>query len=237
MPAPFDASDSIPPPMPAPARFVALALGSCVLVSNGAGAVFALRASPEPFWGWLGFEIVMAVASVFGVLLGLGKFREGSGIAAACVAGAWFVGTGMGRLQTHAAPSQVLSDPWFLARFATAALFAASGAYAVLVRQPRSFRKLAAGGVMLLVVVGVCGFWLKTGGMWLGTPQPGAMDIARMGALSLLVIGSGVLFCIGSHLVIAAFQMGVPAGQPGSLQPAKGVQAPGKSGGPKATPG
>lgn len=227
--------------MPAPARFVAIAVAGAVLVSNAFGAFFALRATPEPYWGWLGFEIVMAVSSVFGVLLGLGKFRAGPGITAACVAGAWFVGTGMGRLQTHAAPSQVLTDTWFLARLGAAAALAAAGGFAVLVRDRRSFKKAIVGGSMLLAVVAGCAFWVKTGGMWLGTPQPGAIDMARKGAIAVLVLGMGVLFCIGSHLVIAAFQMGVPAGQPGAPVPAKppssGPGGHGKSGGPKATPG
>ena len=216
MPEPTHSVEMVPPPLP-PALRGAIAVVSAVMIcSNVGGALFALRTTPEPFWGWLGFEVVMLVASVVGLLLGLGRFREGSGIAAACVAGAWFVGTGMGRLQAYAAPTQVLTDPWFLGRLAGAALVAGAGAVAVLARNPRSFRKVAAGGAMLAIVGGFGAFWVLTGGLWLGTPQNGAIDIARKGILAATVIGVGVLFCVGSHLVIAAFQMGVPPGQPGS---------------------
>lgn len=211
----------MPPPMPKFARLIALCVSALVLLSNGAGAFFALRATPEAYWGWMGFEVVMAVASAFGIMLGLGRYREGSGLAAACVAGAWFVGSGMGRLQVHAAPSDVLRDTWFLARFGCAALVATAGAITVLSRDGRSWKKLAMGLAMLCVVGGIGVFFAKTGGMWLGTPQSGAMDVARKSALVAVVIGTGVLFCIGAHLVIAAFEMGVPQGQPGAPTPLK----------------
>lgn len=209
-------ADSLPPPMAAIWRTPILVASAAMACTNVAGAIFALRASPEPLWGWFGFEFVMLVASVFGVLLGLGKFREGPGIAAACIAGAWFVGTGMGRIQAFPAPSQVLTDPWFLARLGGAAIVAGAGAATVLSRNPGSFRKVAAGGAMLVVVLAGAAFWMKTGGLWLGTQQDGAIDVLRKAILSTLVIGAGVLFCIGGHLVIAAFQMGVPAGQSGA---------------------
>lgn len=196
-----------------------MAASSVVLLSNVGGAFFALRATPEPFWGWFGFELVMAVASIFGILLGLGRFRAGSGLAAACVAGAWFVGTGMGRLQTHAAPSAVLSDPWFLARLAAAAGVALAGAFTVLSRDGRSWKKLAVGLAMLVPVMAFAGFWVKTGGMWLGASQSGGMDVARKCVLTVIVVGAGILFCVGAHLVIAAFELGVPQGQPGAPKP------------------
>lgn len=209
----------MPPPMPTFVRLTILVISTAILLSNAAGAFFALQAAPEPYWGWMGFEIVMAIASVFGILLGTGRFRSGSGLAAACVAGAWFVGTGMGRLQTHAAPTQVLGDSWFLGRFAAAGLVAAAGAFAVLIRDRRSWRKLFTGLAMLAIVAGFGAFWLKTGGMWLGATQTGFMDVVRKGVVAVLVVGCGVLFCAGAHLVIAAFEFGVPMGQPGAPEP------------------
>ena len=39
-------------------------------------------------WAMFGFELVTLLAAIFGVLIGLGRFRDGFGLALACIAGA-----------------------------------------------------------------------------------------------------------------------------------------------------
>lgn len=205
------------PPPPTPCRLVLLLLSAAILLSNLAGAGLALVGGEVPVWGWFGFEAVMAVASVFGVLLGLGKFREGWGLAAACVAGAWFVGTGLGRLATHTSPGAVLRDTWFLARTGGAGLVALAGAYAVLSRDRRSIRPLIRGFAFLAPIVLGGGAWVATGGGWLGQSHEGGAGVLRMSILIILATLAGGLFCAGAHFIIRAFEHGVPPDQPGSL--------------------
>ena len=61
-------------------------------------AVPAAAHSPKPAWFMLGFELVLVVGAVMGVLTGLGRFREGPAAAIACVAGVTLVASFLGYL-------------------------------------------------------------------------------------------------------------------------------------------
>lgn len=205
--------------MPRASRAAVLVLSAMALVSSAAGVFFALRAEPSPQWGSFGYEIVIAVSCVFGVLLGTGRFQQGSGLAAGLIALTWFVGTGMGRLPFHNSPRGVISDPWFLGRTAASGAVALAGAYAVLCRDSRAWRRLVT-GLLLLAPVGAFGaFWMLTGGGWLGASQEGGAGVVKVSALILIALVCGGLFCFGADSIIRAFGYGVPQGQPGAPEP------------------
>lgn len=205
--------------MPRAARATVLVFSVLTLVSAVAGAFFALRATPSPQWGAFGYEVVIAAACVFGILLGRGCFQTGSGIAAGMIALAWFVGSGMGRLPFHNSPRGVIVDPWFLGRLAASVAVAAAGAYTVLSRDGRSWRRLLIGFVLLAPVGAFGAYWVVTGGGWLATPQTGGANVVRISLLLLSVLVSGGLFCFAADSFIRAFGYGVPQGQPGAPAP------------------
>jgi hypothetical protein len=204
-----------PPPMPRALRGVVLVSSLVALLSTAGGLYVTLMADPSPQWGTAGYEVVIAVAAFFGVLLGLGRFRAGSGLCAGLVALAWFVGTGMGRLPFHASPRGVLGDPWFLGRTAAAAAVAICGALAVFGRDARSWRRLIVGGVLLAPVGASAWYWFGMGGGWLGSAQTGPVEVIRICVLFVAVLVLGGMFCFGADALIRAFGYGVPAGQPG----------------------
>ncbi|MBX3315981.1 MAG: hypothetical protein KF902_03845 [Phycisphaeraceae bacterium] len=205
--------------MPRALRGVVLVGSVGVLLSAVAGLYLSLGADPSPQWGAFGYEVVIAASAIFGVLLGLGRFRAGSGLCAGLVALAWFVGTGMGRLPFHSSPRGVVTDPWFVGRVVAAGLVAGSGALGVLVRDARAWRHLIVGG-MLLAPVGVfVVYWFGMGGGWLGSAQTGAAEVIKNCVLFVVVLVLGGMFCFGADAVIRAFGYGVPAGQPGAAAP------------------
>lgn len=206
--------------MPRALRGVVLVVSSGVLLSAATGMYVTLSADPSPQWGAFGYEIVIAVSAVFGVLLGLGRFRAGSGLCAGLVGLAWFVGTGMGRLPFHSSPRGVVADPWFVGRLAAAAVVACSGGLAVLARDARSWKRLIVGGMLLAPVVAFVVYWFGMGGGWLGSTQSGALEVIRTCVLFVVVLVLGGMFCFGADAVIRAFGYGVPAGQPGAPEPA-----------------
>ncbi|MBX3360070.1 MAG: hypothetical protein KF705_01315 [Phycisphaeraceae bacterium] len=209
-----------PPPMPRALRGVVLVGSAGVLLSAAAGVYVTLSADPSPQWGTFGYEVVIAASAVFGVLLGLGRFRAGSGLCAGLVALAWFVGTGMGRLPFHSSPRGVVTDPWFVGRAAAAAMVAGSGALAVLARDARAWRRLIVGGMLLAPVGAFVVYWFGMGGGWLGSTQTGAAEVIKNCVLFVVVLVLGGLFCFGADAVIRAFGYGVPAGQPGAPESA-----------------
>src|SRR5262249_6452882 len=96
----------------------------------------------KPVWVLFGFEFVIAVATVLGILFAAGKFQEGQGLALACVAGTITVGSFLGWLgaQRHLATSHgdIPLNGWMLGRMGAAAVIALVGAWLVLSRNPRS---------------------------------------------------------------------------------------------------
>jgi hypothetical protein len=110
------------------------------LATTGA-AVFLAANTP---WILIGFEAVVIVASIIGILFALGRVPEGQGLALLCVAGTFpFAAfcTWLSLAPTHELvlnpdkPGVSLST-WAVARGGAGALLALIAAYAVLRRQP-----------------------------------------------------------------------------------------------------
>jgi hypothetical protein len=219
--------------MPKPARLVILVLSILTLLTTLEGARLALTRPDGAAWGSLGFEIVIAVACVIGILLGRGCFKAGPGIAAACVAGTIFVATLFGRLEFVSSPRAIPRDLWFLGRTGLAALIGLMAAFTVLSRDRRSIAMVVRSALFFVPLVAFAAFWAATGGLWLGTSNSGGAEVARVVILLFLALVGGGLFCAGAHCLIRAFEFGVPPGQPGAPEPlptsGAAVQAPAKS--------
>ncbi len=199
------------PEVPRFIRALAGVVSGGVLASALVGAVLALIANAAPAWALFGFEIVVGVSCVFGLLLGAGRYREAPGLAMACVAGTIFAGSVLGYLSLSPRTlGGVGLTPFLGARVLAAGMIAASGAYCVLSRHPRSWR-------------------LLTLGLLLGAPVLGAATVAvipslrahlapvlRMGLVGQMAVAVaaflllGGLLCASVDLVIRAFELGRP---------------------------
>ena len=71
------------------------AASGLVLLSSLGGVAASLLNSPRLYF-LLGFEVVILVATVFGVLLGRRKFGSGAGLGLLCVAGVVLAGSLLG---------------------------------------------------------------------------------------------------------------------------------------------
>lgn len=160
-------------------------------------------------WGSAGFLIIMLVATLFGVLLGLGKFRAGFGMAAFATAatilgGAIFAWRDLASNVGRDADIGPKLMPWlgFEAICALAILLA--GGAAVLIRQPRSWGMLVKGLAYLVPAA------ILLGVGYVGLGKIPTEEGGRAIALGVLLAGGaiiGVLVSIGGHCVIRAFEI------------------------------
>lgn len=198
------------PPLSRPVRLVVGFASAVGLVSALGGMGVAVFAITPPAWMMLGFEVVSVVAAVFGIGVALGRFADGPALALLCVAGAWGGGTLFGRLTAieHPGLRALATDPWILGRGVLSAVVLAAGGYAVLMRDPRSWRVLirgvVLGGLALAIVVGG---WAMRGSALL-RPATGPLEVLRIVMLFVAALVVGGLFSVGIHLVIRAFELG-----------------------------
>jgi hypothetical protein len=209
---------SVVPPISRPFRLLVLAISLAVLLSAvllaalAAGAPLLAR-DQRPSWALFGFEVVIAVAGVLGVLTGRGRFADGPGLALACVAGTILIGSGLG---WQGAGRQLLGVPLLpvLGGRALAALvLGAIGAWTVLSRDTRAIRLAITGMLLLLpVVLGAVAVVRPAGRRLLdklmGT-SPGIQFMVAVGGFAV----AAVLLSAGCHLIIRAFELGRPTSE------------------------
>jgi hypothetical protein len=199
------------PEVPRFIRLFAAVVSGVVLASAALGMVAALVANDRPALTLLGFELVIAVSCVFGVLLGGGRYRQAPGLALACVAGTVFAGSVLG---FYSLSPPVLGGvglkPLLAARALAAGLIAGAGAWCVLSRHPRSWR-LAAQGVLLGAPVLITAAVLAVPSLRrvLG-PLAGLGLVAQMAVAVGAFLLLGGLLCASVDMVIRAFELGRP---------------------------
>lgn len=180
-----------------------------------AGAGYAMFGFERPVLGMLGFEAVATIAGVLGVMIGLGKFREGFGLGALCVAGT-FVAAALFGLYLDANANVSTAQATRMVRYSIlghvglGGLIAALGGIAVLMRSNRSWgmliKGLLVGSPAVLIVL-----WLqRTNASVLTTELGPNASLARaigviIGAFLLMT-----LFSVGAHLCIRAFEVTRP---------------------------
>lgn len=201
------------PPTPKPILIAALVISALVGLTGVYGAWSAISSGA---WFAIGFEIVLVAACVFGVLTGLGRFRESHAYALICVAGAVLVCACLAFIASDAdvAANAQLGllvramprDPLTGARLAAAGLLAALAGLTLLVRTPRrSLRYLglaaALGAGPVLAVVAFLNPMIRGY----------ASEIHTVALSVILFIGVllvGGLASASAHCFIRAFEVG-----------------------------
>ncbi len=117
-----------------------LLLGVAVVISSLGMSYAATVLASAPRWDLLAFEIIALSAGIMAILFGMGKFREGPGLALLAIAGTVFAASVLGfvgvgqqiALKSQAAPLNLRY--YVIARVAIAAAFAAISVLVVLTR-------------------------------------------------------------------------------------------------------
>ncbi|HMN40675.1 MAG TPA: hypothetical protein PKE29_07490 [Phycisphaerales bacterium] len=188
-----------------------------VALSALAGAPLALFAA-KPLYFLMGFEVVILVAGVFGVLAAMGRFAEGPGLTLLCVAAIVAIGSLLG--DQTAKLTNPLSGPivvqvrraqvewdvtlFFALRLVAAGLIGVGAGWVVLARRPREsagslVRGLAALGAFVAIV----------GGGWALRGAIGRLGpfVATLVGLAAAVAALGLL-AAGVHFIVRAFEFG-----------------------------
>lgn len=166
-------------------------------------------------WALFGFELVTLLAAVFGILTGLGKFRDGFGLALACLAGAVLLALVFG---IHVdARTKIADDPTFrpwvnrmlLLRVLIVFGYSFCASAGVFARNPKCWGAAVKGLLCLLPVAALGGAYMKFGLPFAGdgSGQPNALRVIFVLAIGLLMI---ILISAGGHLLIRAYEFGRP---------------------------
>ncbi|MEQ8769810.1 MAG: hypothetical protein RIB60_04800 [Phycisphaerales bacterium] len=206
-----ESADPTPPPAPTPIRWGVLLASLAAGCVAAAGAVYALVGFERPVLGMFGFELVAAIAGVLGVMLGLGRFREGFGLGALCVAGTFVAAALFGlyldaNANVSSAEGTRMVKLAILAHVGFGGAIAALGGIAVLLRSKRSWGMLIKGVLIASPAVLIAAWLQRTNASALTTELGPNASMARaigvvMGAVVLMV-----LFSVGAHLCIRAFE-------------------------------
>lgn len=204
------------PEAPKPIRMLVIATSIVLAISTLPGLFLAINTFGGFAWGWFGFELVSLLAASFGVLIGLGKFRDGLGLALACIAGTVLVALVFG---TYVDAKTKIADnitysPWvnrmLLIRMLVVLSYAFSASVAVFARNPKSWGVAIKGVACLLPVAALIGAFMKFGLPFAddASGQPNALRVIFVLVVGLVMI---ILVSAGGHLLIRAFEIGRPA--------------------------
>lgn len=204
--------DTMVRPIPPALRTLTLVLSGAVMVHAAAMAAFALLAISKPIWILLGFELVVMVGAAIGVSIGLGRFREGQGLAAICVGGTVAVASFLAWLTTSKISLPMPSAPtiirmYLLTRLAVGLWFALLAAFMVLTRSRESWKfirgAIVTGVPLVLLLVAAVKFQgqFQT---WLSSTSGAVQTFVALG----LFVVSCTLVSLCGHFIIRAFEMG-----------------------------
>ena len=189
----------------------------CVATATSALAIIVIGAAlaHSPAWILIGFESVVVISAICGVLFCFNRFQEGQGLALLCTAGtvafaAFCVWLSLANHELILDPSKpgVSFTPIALARIAAGVLLAIIASYAVLRRDPRRSGGLLIRGVIALIPVGA----VLIVAVLFPTTARNAMSVMPgwLGATLAFVGGIVVLtlLSVGLHCIIRAFEAG-----------------------------
>lgn len=225
--------------LPRPIPLLLAALGAVVLLSAAVGVVLTFTQSP-PAWFFFSFELVVMLASVFLVLLGLGKVKDGPAITLLCCAGA----IGAGSLLGWKGTGQQIdghSITWLVAfRALIAAALVLIAAAEVAARDPkRTLPRLAWGTVMALPLLAILALYMN--GVIPNAVGKLGQDRPALAFGVWMIIGIAVMALVSAagHLFITGFAIGVAAWDrpPTPAAPDRQASAAPQPSTPSGTPG
>lgn len=198
-------------------RFILAILGLFSLFLIGSGGYGMWFAISLEAWFRIGFEVVLAIAGVIGVLTALGRFRQAPAWAMACVGGATVVcallantAGGVGQVagfSPGAIVRSALADTHSAIRLGVG--FGALGlsALTLMLRSPgTSFRRLAL-GLLCLAPVAIAG------ALWFAGPLSqwvtGLNPIVQTVLATLAFVAAVALISAGGHCLVRALEAGV----------------------------
>jgi hypothetical protein len=172
-------------------------------------------------WQVFGFETLTLFASVFGIMLGLGRYKQGWAIGVTSIAGSWLVclvfGVYLGfyvAKRTDFPDLIPLSQATLMGRVVGMGLVMALATMTVFNRNPGSWSRAIKGVIwaLPLVIMGAL-LYLDTGpGAWISNLMSDTSGSGGVRAVVTIFVGivSIVLISISGHLLIAAFENGRP---------------------------
>lgn len=192
-------------PFETPIRRLTLVISVPLLISSLIAIYLAAWGSEATYLTWAGFEGVLAVTGLVGVLFGIGRFRQGVAMTLLCIAGAMFAATILGRLSVLASPGQTLRDPWVLARVGAAGLLVLAAIPGGLSNDRESWTTFSKGAFFGgLFVLGCAVAWLFRDTLL--HPAESVVGVARIVGVLVGAVVLAVLLCIAAHLLIRAFE-------------------------------
>jgi len=209
-----DPQSHLPQP-PKSIRLLAIVISVVLGLSVLPGLYLSISEFGGFAWGLFGFEVVTLLAAIFGVLIGIGKFRDGFGLALAGLAGAVLLALVFGIYVD--ARTKIADDPTFrpwvnrmlMLRVLIVFGYSFCASVAVFARNPKSWGAAMKGLACLLPVAALAGAYIKFGLPFAGdgSGQPNALRVIFVLATGLLMI---VLISAGGHLLIRAYEFGRP---------------------------
>lgn len=201
------------PPIPKPIRILCIVLCAITALSAVPLAVSAAilpRLVPDqrPALALVGFELVVLVAAVLGILIGRGRYAQAPALALACVGGTILASSALGWKSANRVLAGFSLDPVLAFRALAGLFMLAAAALIVLVRDKRSFKSLAK-GLALLAPVALVAAALLYGPTRSAIER--ALAIHTMVEIAAAVFGFlilAVLVATGGHCIIRAFEFG-----------------------------
>ncbi len=182
---------------------------ACAISAAVACVVAALQSPPLLFM--IGLELGVIAAGVMGVLIGLGKFKEGRAISVLCVGAAFVVCSYLTLISANRVVGGVDLLPFRNARMAAGGLLILIAALSVLLRRPNLSLPRLALGVALLVPLVAGGLWIARGGALAFFSTQG--QIVQITAIFVAFVAFCGLASASGHFLIRAFAIGVEAGE------------------------
>lgn len=157
-------------------------------------------------WFIVGFESIVAFASVFGVLVARARFETGPAMVLGLIAMTLVVATGLELVSARLAVRQLLVHPYFLVRMGLAVVLGAAAAVVVLSRDARSWRTAISGALLAFGGIGLAAGTMIA----LKRLAPASAAGQAVELLVMMVVGTVALgaVCVGAHFVIKAFEYG-----------------------------
>jgi hypothetical protein len=195
-------------------RLVTLVICGVVFLSALAGAGLAVLLplmveGQRTALALFGFEVVVAVSGVIGVLVGLGRMRGAPGMALACIGGTILLGSALGWQGAGRSLAGVSLTPFLGLRMVAAVVLLGAAAATVLGRERRSWRPAAVGGLLgVPVVVSAAAFVHPAGRRMLETLFAESGAVLTGTAVVVVVVLAGLL-AASVHLIVGAFDRAV----------------------------